>query len=59
MISELKPTLLVDAVGGEILTNLIKFMPPCSDIILYGWLSQESTSLTNGIICMQEKTIRY
>lgn len=34
-------------------------MPPGSDIILYGWLSQEPSSISNGLIVMHEKRIIY
>jgi len=34
-------------------------MPSESDIILFGWLSQEPTTFSNGLIIMHEKRILY
>lgn len=59
LIYQLKPNILFDSVVGQTLSDLLVFMPPKSDIILYGWLSQEVTTFSNGLLIMHEKNIKY
>jgi len=58
LIKKLKPTVMTDAVGGSLLSDLVVYMPPTTDIYCFGWLSQEPSTIPTGMLVMHEKNLK-
>lgn len=53
----LKATLLLDAVSGEIVTRVLNLLPMSSKAVIYGALSEEGIETNPGIFIFQNKKI--
>ena len=57
MLDELKSTILIDCVGGEIFGRIFSLMPECSEMILMGNLSNEDLKLSTTEFFLNNKRI--
>jgi len=56
LIGELKPTVIIECLGGDFSGNILKIMPPKSTLIILGCLSTKPLALDSGTMIYHVKS---